>query len=190
MRIALACLVTLLLAAVAAPSALAQSRCVAPPGSSAVDEYCEVVPDGTGGTGGGGSPGGSSGAGGVPGGAASQLERSGPTGDAVLSLAGGRRESQRESNKDETKRKDGGARATKPRPDQAQLPDQDQGRSGNNVVEAAAASTSEATRVGSGFIWVLLASVVAVGGWGWIAYRRRTRATGPTDADGDGPSDA
>jgi LPXTG-motif cell wall-anchored protein len=164
MRFARALLVAAVLAIVVAPSASAQSRCVAPPGSSAVDEYCEVVPDGTGGSGNGG--GGSS----IPDKAATQLQKAGPAGQAVLSFSGEPDAGKQTPSDKSGGGKDGGSSASSVKP---QLQDTDAGAKSNNVIEAAAASASDSTRVGSGFIWVLLAGIALMGGWGWIAFRRR-----------------
>jgi len=175
MRSFCALLACLAAAIVLAPSASAQSRCVAPPGSSAVDQYCEVVPDGTGGRSGDGGGGG--GGGGVSGKTAKQLEQAGAAGAAVLELSGGK--AKKPNKKDGAS---GGSNAGSGSGSASALPDTDPGTKSTNVIEAAATSASDSARVGSGFIWVLLAGIAAVGGWGWISYRRRHSGTPASDS--------
>jgi hypothetical protein len=157
---------------IAAPAQAARSTCVGSPGTSAVDEYCEVVPDGTGGRGAGG------GVGKLPPKTAKQLEAAGPAGATIQGLVDGddgvTPSSRTGGNaKDKASGSGGRTSSNKAQPNEV-LVDQDVGASDHNIFEAAAASTGEATRMGPGFVWFVLAAVLAVGAWGWFSRRQRT----------------
>jgi hypothetical protein len=145
------------------PAATAQS-CVAPPGTSAIDQYCEVVPNGTGGSSGvpgSGIPG--SGGPSTPGVSrptATALARAGADGRAVADLAGGAQSGRRARRTPAT--------STTGSPDRSTSP-----AVSSNVLEAAARSaTDQSARVGTAFAVTLLASLLAMAGWGWLRFRR------------------
>jgi hypothetical protein len=145
--------------AVSAPPAQA-ATCQAPPGTSAIDQYCEVVPDGTGGssTGGAGPR--------TPGLAdktEAALARAGGDGRAIVELA-----------KSTSARKVSSTGSGERRRPDTEPDDTSQSTENRNgVLQAAASSASaEAERVGGLFVVVLLLAIIAMGGWGWLRFRR------------------
>jgi hypothetical protein len=159
-------IVVLGLVVVAAPAQGA--TCQAPPGTSAIDQYCEVVPDGAGGSlasgGGPKTPG-------LSEESESALTREGADGQAIVELA----------------QATSGQGVAPTGPNEDHHPDRDQKRVGaqtkkdvsqstasrNGVLQATASSASQETeRVGGLFIIVILLAVVAMGGWGWLRFRR------------------
>jgi hypothetical protein len=151
-------------------AALAQSNCVAPPGASAIDQYCEVVPDGTGGS----STGRGRGSDAVPAGgasrpaiprrAASRLSEAGPEGDRILSLAGA--SSQQSGTRGD--RSERGSDAARPEHGDSEP----FAAASENPLEAVVRAAEDQARVGSGFGWVLLLALAAMATWGWISFRR------------------
>jgi hypothetical protein len=153
-------------------SASAQAgRCQAPPGTSAIDQYCEVVPDGTGGSS-------TSGPGpktpGLSRAAQAALSRQGADGSAVVSLAGG--------GSSAPARSSAGGQSPSQEKDQDPRPAGDHdvsgsGESRKGVLRAAASSASQETqRIGGAFIIVLLVALIAMGAWGWLRFRRSSVA--------------
>jgi hypothetical protein len=144
----------------------AASRCVAPPGTSAIDQYCESVPDAAGGKGtSGGDAGGT--AGGVSKTAAKSLKREGADGAAVLALAGGPAPESATKGKHKTSKSP--ASAPKRPTDTSAAP----AAKPNDIFQTTAASLGDVSRVGTGFVWLLIGSIAGVGAWGWVGYRRR-----------------
>ena len=156
-------LISLLLALVLVAPASAQQSCEAPPGTSAVDEYCETVPE----------AGGSRSADArpdrpvaLPSGTAKELARSGPDGEALLRQLGydpakvG--EQANENRSAPVEARPGG----EPAPKEPSF----------NALDTVGQIISSGPTVGGGFGFVLLAIVLAMLGWGWIDYRRRTAA--------------
>lgn len=164
-------LVLLIVLGLLAPSVASAQRCVAPPGTSAVDEYCETVPS-AGGDRGAGDHGGGSGASISPGTVAA-LARSGKDGQALDRALGkdpsavrprkptrGDKKAARGS--DATKGKhplSGGGAASAPPP---------------NPLNAVGQAISGGATMGSWFVLALLAVALLMLGWGWVAYRRRS----------------
>ena len=145
--------VTVTLAALASATlgsaAFAADRtCVAPPGNSAVEQYCEAVPS----AGGGSKPKASHG---VDGATAQRLSRAGKDGAAVLKLA-------KSAPKPSKAKADGTTSSGQARPVPAGDP-----------LRAVKSSISGGDTVGSGFIWALVAVAAAAVGLGWIGLRRR-----------------
>lgn len=144
------------LALLAAAPAAAQRTCIAPPGTAAIDQYCEVVPD----------------AGGdrgstdlrppvaIPQETAEQLARSGGQGEALL----------RQLGQDPAKPRGAGRRPSGP----ADSSDPGPSAPSDNPLDAVSSALSSGPTVSSGFIVALLAVTLLVLSWGWIAYRRRT----------------
>lgn len=150
-----------------APSASAQ-RCEGRPGASAIQQYCEAIPEADGVSrrpGSGRTGAGSDGSGDTPSPVQSQLEDAGQDGRAVLGLiasgddysgpgadpdgggsgtgsAGGRTSS-------EAKRAEGG------------------------VLDAVSASVSNGSTVGNAFAGILVGMAVLGAAFGWISLRRR-----------------
>lgn len=146
----LAVVFALALVMLAAPGARAAS-CEAPPGISAVAEYCEAVPGGghdRHGVSSGGSPA-------VPGATAEALRQDGANGQAVLSLTTGRARPH--------------APAGKPKRSSAARP------SGTPLSGIRNSVASGAT-AGSVFVWVLVAIALGVIGVAWLRYRGRDPA--------------
>ncbi|MBJ7328680.1 MAG: hypothetical protein JHC95_02215 [Solirubrobacteraceae bacterium] len=147
--------------------------CEAPPGSSAVDQYCEAIPEGGGSqssddfnrsdnsgavagssSGGGGGTGGTSGQTASP--AAEELEAAGADGAAVSGLT-----------------KTSGASATKTTTSQGAVAgDTASSEPSGSPLKAVSASVENGSTVGSGLIWGLLAVTLVLAALGWVAYRR------------------
>ena len=139
------------LALLPAATASAQRTCVAPPGTAAIDQYCEVVPD-AGGDRGSNDPRPPAT---LPQETADRLAGSGQ-GQALL----------RQLGQDPAKPK-GAKRA---RTEAAPAPD----APSSNPLDAVSSALSSGPTVSSGFVVALLAVTLLVLSWGWIAYRRRT----------------
>lgn len=155
------------------PSAAAAQRCEAPPGSSAVEQYCEAIPDA------GGSQSGDSFArdsgrqdpGGnvknVPAGTQRTLRKSGKDGAAVVGLVAAS--------------SGGGGGGDGPGPDSgAKSTNEVGGVKGEtassadpsgNPLKAVSASVENGATVGGGFIWALLVVTLLMAAVGWLAFR-------------------
>jgi cobalamin biosynthesis Mg chelatase CobN len=151
----------------AAPAPAA--TCQAPPGTSAIDQYCEVVPDGAGGssTGGGSGPN-------TPGlsrGSEAALSRHGADGQGVVALAESTARSSAGSASAGSQKQS--RRGKTPQSLLSERKHASSVESRNGVLQAAASSASqEASRAGGAFIVVLLAAIVAMVGWGWMRFRQ------------------
>jgi hypothetical protein len=160
----------LVLAFLAAAPAAAQT-CVAPPGTAAVDQYCETVPSAGGDRGAGGSapraasPTPTPAAAVVPPGTASTIAKAGKDGAALNRLLGQDHAGRRG--------RSGSATATAPSgPTGAAAAPSPSG----NPLDAIRRSLSDGSTAGSPFVWVLLLSALGMAGWGWTAFRRRRTA--------------
>lgn len=172
-----------LLAATAAPSAHAQS-CEAPPGSAAVEQYCEAIPEGDGAqsgndfrreatesAGAGGGTNGQDGSGGstLSPEATEALESAGADGDAVADLA---------------RASSGGPNTASNGTSEAEAGDvagssaSSQEASGSPL-KAVSASVENGPVAGSLMIWALLGATLVVLALGWMRFRR-TGAPPPT----------
>lgn len=157
MRWTLSCALGLLLLLVLTGSAAAAS-CVAPPGTAAIDQYCETVPGASGDRGSGDPPLTAR----VPSKTAATLRRSGPDGVALAQALGhsspqGSKKPRHES------ATSGRTQATDPR------------APSNNPLSAVGQAIGKGSTIGSGFVIALLAVTLVVVGWGWVAYRRRSQ---------------
>lgn len=142
-----ALVVLLLLVLAPAPASAADPTCQAPPGTAAIDQYCENVPPPTGGSGaghGGSAPTQSA----VPARTARQLAKHGA--GALLALAGG-----------STHARDTGRQPAAP----------------GSPLGSVGASLTRGDTIGSGLVWVLLAIALALGGAAWLRFRRRSPPT-------------
>jgi hypothetical protein len=160
------------------PAQAAPANCVAPPGTSGIDQYCETVPAASGdqGTrgGGGGSGSGQSGrvGGNVSRRTAAALRSSGTGGKAILGLStgSGQRSTQASSAaKGQTgtaSKKHGAAQGSQGK--QAPAP---AGRS-DNPLEAIRSAVTAGTSAGPGFVWILVVLGAIMAGLGWLRYRR------------------
>ncbi len=157
--------------ALAGSGAPAQAQnCEAPPGSAAVDQYCEAIPEGGGSqsgndfqreratSGAAATPSGDSP--GLPAGTATALESAGQDGEAVAKLAAG------------------GAGRTTASEDAAEPAGEVAGATASSddvsssPLKAVSASVQNGPVAGSLLIWALLGSTIAVLALGWIRYRR------------------
>jgi hypothetical protein len=157
-------LAALLLALTATPAAAA-GRCVAPPGTGAVDEYCETVPTDHGNRGSGDT--GSNGPA-ISDKTITQLAASGTDGQELAQAIGA----------DPTKLAAAvGAKAKRPHGSKVvpavAVPDAPSSNPLNAVREAVGGNST----IGSGFIIALIVIVLLMAGWGWIAFRRRPTAS-------------
>jgi hypothetical protein len=151
---------------VAAAPAAAQ-KCNAPPGTAAVDQYCENVPSATG-NGGGGSDdsNGSSGAT-APRSTVRALDRAGESGkelkrflgEDVASTQGTKQGSKRSSDRKAATREPSGKSPTQP---------------SSNPLGAVQSAVNSGTTVGNGFIWLLVTLTLLIAGIAWMRYRRRS----------------
>lgn len=166
-----------ILATALSPSAAGAQACAGRPGASAIEQYCEAIPDGDGdrvtGTGTGpsatsgsrGSAGAASGSVNLPSGTAGTLRAAGPAGKAVLGLvaressASGERPSKATNGTATTP----GSSTTSIAP--AKTPS-------DNPLRAVSSAATDGATVGSMFLWGLLALAVAALAAGWIGFRR------------------
>jgi hypothetical protein len=165
-RLLLLALTAMLLAA--APAAAQQ--CNAPPGTAAVDQYCENAPSASGNGGGSGGSGGSSGAS-APRSTVRALDRSGATGkelnrylgEDVASARGGTGTTKGSKNSSDRKssstRAPAGTAPTQP---------------SSNPLGAVQSAVNSGTTVGGGFIWALVLLTLLIAGVAWTRYRRRS----------------
>ncbi|HKN94532.1 MAG TPA: hypothetical protein VJU60_09385 [Thermoleophilaceae bacterium] len=151
--------------------ALASTTCQAPPGTSAIDQYCEALP----------SPG-SSGhhkhSKPVSNSTTKQLEKQGPTGQAVLNLA----DSSGDANvapaapkpKKHHRRHHSRHAATPspvtPKPASGSLP-----APSSNPLSAVGSAIGTGSSTGAVLLWILVALAVLMGGTAFIGHRRRAR---------------
>jgi hypothetical protein len=146
-------LLTLVLLVV--PATASAQRCVAAPGTAAVDEYCESIPSPDGGT--GAEDPASRPTVPVPGATLRRLVR-GPDGEALVRVLG----------HDPQKARDGKGGAPAGSPKAAPPPPQAPSVNPLNAVRTALA---DGPSLGRGFVAVLLALMLAMVGWGWAARR-------------------
>lgn len=128
-------------------------QCVAPPGTGAVDEYCEVVPTSKGDRGSGDpkprtplSPQ-----------TAADLNRSGADGQGLLQAVG-----------HDPATTDVTAKGKKKRPSPAASVD----APSSNPLGAVGQALGDGSTIGTGFIIALIAIVLLMAGWSWVAFRR------------------
>ncbi len=166
-----------LLAAIAAPTAHAQS-CEAPPGSAAVEQYCEAIPEGDGsqsgndfqressGSAGSGASSNGPSDGGSPGlsdEAAQALQNGGADGAAVSNLARASRGGEGSSGSSAGAATEAGEVAGTA----AQS-----GEASGSPLRAVSASVENGPVAGSLMIWALLGATLVVLALGWTRFRR------------------
>jgi hypothetical protein len=151
----------------------APPSCQAPPGTSAIDQYCETIPGAGGDRGSRSSQRGQSLSQVVPASVVGQLRRGGPVGQALLDLpatvantnTSAPAASAQGGGGAGTQRPPGGPRA------RAQGPPAPRARS-DNPLDAIRSAASSGTSAGSGLASVLVALGVAMAGLAWVRYRR------------------
>ena len=173
-RLALAVVALTASAAVGAlPAQAAPANCVAPPGTSGIDQYCETVPaaggdTGTRGGGHGGHPLSSS----VPRRTAAGLRSAGSVGKAVLSLPSGAAAQGATGAGGGTggKARSHGRKAT---PGARSTADQSTPSSkSDNPLQAIRSAVSTGSSAGEGLVWIFVALGVVMSGLAWLSYRR------------------
>jgi hypothetical protein len=155
-------LVVTAMLATAGPAAA--QRCNAPPGTAAVDQYCENVPSATGN--GGGSDG-SSGAT-APQSTVRALDRAGESGQELKRFLGEDVASaQGQSGKKRLSERAADRKTQKPEPT-GKAPAQPS----SNPLGAVQSAVNSGTTVGSGFTWLLVSLTLLIAGIAWMRYRR------------------
>lgn len=159
------------------PATSGAQSCVAPPGTAAVEEYCENLPSAGGNQGAGSRPqGGQPGVGAgapvvpvapVPAQTVEELQGSGPDGvglaralGVVAQQVGGKAGAGAPASR-------GGVGATSTRKDTVPA-------EGGNALQAVSRSLAQGATVGAGFVTALLVLALAFVGWAWTAYRSRS----------------
>ena len=158
----------LLLLAVAAPAAAGTTDCVAPPGTAAIEEYCETVPSATGDKGGGvrapqpldRSTRSELRALGADGQALAGLLRSDGSGSASGSGGGSAGSKASNSGGSAGTRGGGGASATQDEPS-------------GNPLHAVTSAVEAGPTLGGGFAWALLGITALMIAAGWMRLRAR-----------------
>ena len=154
----------------AAPASAQGERCQAPPGRSALEQYCEQLP------GAGGSQGGSGGGGSVDRGTARELRGAGEEGEALLGLAessgGGADHSDRDAS--------GGSGGGDGAGDDSGSGSSDSSAAGDaedepssSVLSALASSAEDGPTVGEALVWVVIAIAVGCFALVWLGWRKR-----------------
>lgn len=151
------------------PTTASAQQCVGRPGASAVEQYCEAIPNASGDRvePGGRSP--ASGVSGVPSRTASTLQRAGADGATVLALVsaagdvtpGDRAGRQEKGGTQEAQAEDGAVAGISA----ASAPSA-------NPLKAVSSAVSSGTTVGPAFLMLLLGLTVIVLGTGWVRFRR------------------
>jgi cobalamin biosynthesis Mg chelatase CobN len=167
------------------PATAAAQSCEAPPGTAALDEYCETVPaaDGQGGgTAGRGASGDRADSGGSSSASAveQRLRSAGPTGAALLAV---RTSKDRSSGNDTSvgrERRDRSAASTsKARESRAAGRDGDAAEPqlpapSDNPLRAVVRAASNGSGIGVSFGWVLALSALLLVSVSWVRFRRRS----------------
>jgi hypothetical protein len=163
----------LLASALIAQPAGAASTCQAPPGTSAIDQYCEALP----------SPGGNSGhhkkhSHPVSKSTTKQLEQQGPAGKAVLGLANssGNAGAQEPAHKRHHKHHAAsGSAPSSSAPPAASPASHTLPAPDSNPLSAVGSAIGTGSSTGAVFLILLVALAVVMGGTAVIGYRRRAR---------------
>ena len=166
-------------AAGALPAQAAPANCVAPPGTSGIDQYCETVPaaggdTGTRGGGHGGHPLSSS----VPRRTAAGLRSAGSVGKAVLSLPSGAAGAAAQGATGAGGGTGGKARAhgrTANGHSSGNRSKNDQSTpssKSDNPLQAIRSAVSTGSSAGEGLVWIFVALGVVMSGLAWLSYRR------------------
>jgi hypothetical protein len=152
-------LATLLLLAVAAPASAGTTDCVAPPGTAAIDEYCETVPSATGDKGGGARS-----AQPLDRSTRSELRAQGADGQALAGLLSSDGTSE-PAGKPKASKRAGSAGAA----GAAAAQDEPSG----NPLHAVTSAVEAGPTLGGGFAWALLGITALMIAAGWMRLRAR-----------------
>jgi hypothetical protein len=182
MRLGLA-LVTLTASAAAGalPAHAATANCVAPPGTSGIDQYCETVPAAGGDTGTrGGGRGGHPLSHSVPRRTATGLRNAGPVGKAVLSLPSGiaGQGAATQSGAGGGAVGKGGAHGKgsngRSPTNRSKAEQSTPSGKSDNPLQAIRSAVSTGTSAGEGLVWIFVALGLVMSGLAWLSYRRST----------------
>ena len=162
----------LLGAGLLAPAASAQRDCQAPPGRSAIEQYCEVLP-GAGGDRSAGNPGGGSERDALPRSVRRQLDQAGEAGDVVTGLVGGSGGADEprggRSGDGRTGQGAGGGASGDGTASSGGVP----GEPSDNPLEAVRSAAEAGPSSGSALLWALAAATVLLVALAWLRHRRR-----------------
>ena len=147
--------------ALATASPAAAQRCEAPPGTAAVDEYCETIPTVTGDRSADARP---EQPVALPPGTVEELQKEGEDGAALLRQLGYDPDPAKAKEQAERYQAPAPAGGTEPAPKEPEF----------NAFDTVGEIISAGPTMGSGFIAVLLAVIAFMLAWAWIDYRRRT----------------
>lgn len=163
-------------AALVVPAPALAQRCQAPPGSSAVEQYCEAVPEGGGtqsgddfaGSGGRQDPGGN--VNGLSRSAQRELRTKGADGAAVVGLVAASSGGNNDGG--------GSSGGTGPRGSVKGEAASGAGTPSGSPLKAVSASVENGATVGGVFVWALLGVTLLILGLGWISFRSRDASGG------------
>lgn len=166
-----------ILATAVIPSSAGAQACTGRPGASAIEQYCEAIPDGDGDrvTGSSsGSTGSSSQGGGVPisKGTAGALAAAGPDGKAVIGLLGRESATGSQGQKSKSGGSGNGTTASSQSDGSAQSRVAAAKSPSDNPLRAVSSAASDGATVGSMYLWGLLLLAVVALGAGWVGFRR------------------
>ena len=175
------CLGLLGLALLARP-AMAADNCVAPPGTSGIDQYCEALPSPGGNSHHGSKGGGASGGSKLPSATKRALARQGAVGAAVLAISRQGDVQSAQAGVQTPARRTGGSKkhpATHSRPTHSRTTHHEAAAPAN--IPAAPASNpvsavGNSVSVGGGLVAALLATGAVLALLAWVGWRRRSSA--------------
>lgn len=156
----------LLLAALVLPTKAVAQRCEAPPGTAAIDQYCETVPavDGDRGSGDPSAPAP------VAPETVEELNAAGADGRALAQALGHGSDGSPASDGGPGSGKNGSGGGAKPSGAGGTVP----AAPSNNPLSAVPQAVGAGATSGAGLIVVLIFATLAMMGWGWLAFRRRS----------------
>jgi hypothetical protein len=156
--------------------AAGRTDCIAPPGTAALDQYCESIPT-AGGDRGSGTHGGGPGAARVPASAITHLSHSGADGRGLVRVLGYQPSSGGHAGSNAAHGSSGGS------PAQGVKAERRSGHASaapavpkDNPLNAVRESITAGSTVTSSFVWLLLGATVVMAAWAWLVFRRRRTA--------------
>jgi len=163
------CLLLALTAILLAAAPAAAQRCVAPPGTAAVDQYCENVPSASGNSGGGSDDSNGSSGATTPRSTVRALDRAGESGKELKQFLGEDVASARADTGAKQGSKGSSDRKARTREPAGTAPKQPS----SNPLGAVQSAVNSGSTVGSGFTWILVLLTLLIAGIAWTRYRRR-----------------